>query len=196
MSPVDHVVIPLDAAHRAAVEQLVGAACVAASVASTPASCRHVTLASFERLTPTEAQAVVEAVAARTAPFLIHAHGYGLFAGEHSTDLNLHVPVIRSPALESLRADLQGALASAGAHMAHWVEAAEWSPHITLIDGRVTTDDLGRVVGQLLRRHHPSWRIPVGLLALATPRGTEQRWVSVPLNERRPGTSRGGGTGW
>lgn len=181
---MDHVVIPVDAAHGRAAAALVAADRRESAAHPTVPGPSHITLASFEPLPPPEIRAVVEEVAARTEPFVVHAHGYGLFIGDRSADVNLHVPVIRGPALEALRSDLHRSLAAAGAKVAPWLGPDEWSPHITLVERDSSDDGFVRLLGRLLQRHHPSWHIPVEALAVSTKRHGVRHWDAFAVGRR------------
>jgi 2'-5' RNA ligase len=164
---VDHLVIPLDASHAGAVGRL--AAEVASAAGLGPAwrpSAPHITVVAHVGL---EAAPVVEAVApviAAGEPFSVHAHGYGVFAGGEPSGLSLHVPVVRSGELDDLHRRLHDALRAAGAEIAGWCTPETWSPHITLADRELEPATLGAAVARLVRRPHPSWRIPVDRVAL------------------------------
>jgi 2'-5' RNA ligase len=178
---MDHVVVPLDASHANAAANLAAELGDPTTSATTSTSRWHVTLASFEGVSPATARSVVESVAARTEPFVAHAHGYGLFVGGRPDGLVLHVPVVRGPRLEALRVDLHRSLVDVGARIAPWLGPDNWSPHITLIDRVLADPDAARVVAFVLRRHHPSWQIPVGELAVSTDDTAGRRWDRVGM---------------
>jgi len=178
---MDHVVVPLDASHANAAAKLAAELGESTSSAVSPTGRWHLTLASFEGIPPAAVRSVVEDVAARTQPFVVHAHGYGLFVGGKPDGLVLHVPVVRGPRLEALRVDLHGSLVDVGARIAPWLGPDNWSPHITLIDRRPDDLDVANLVALVLRRHHPSWQIPVGELAVSTDDGAGRRWDRVAM---------------
>lgn len=164
---MDHLVIPLDDAHAEAASRLGQSAAEAAGLdegVERPAP--HITVLAYQGLSAAAAGDVVAEVAARTAPFLVHAHGYGFFAGDGPFELSLYVPVARNPPLAALHLDLCEALARAGAEVAGWSTPDAWLPHITLLDRCMEADVLARAVARLAERHHPSWRVAVDRVAL------------------------------
>jgi 2'-5' RNA ligase len=164
---VDHVVIPLDADHAAALDELAAGVAAAAGTPLLPGRSRpHITLLAHEGLPAEQAAAAVAPVVAATPPFPVHAHGYGLFTGDDPSDLSLHVPVVRDRQLDALHRALASALSDAGAEVAGWSASGWWSPHVTLLDRELDPAALGRAVAWLAQRHHPSWRIPVERVAL------------------------------
>jgi 2'-5' RNA ligase len=164
---MDHLVIPLDPDHIEALEELVERVAAAAGLDHDPNPPNpHVTLMAYTGASPAELSAAIEPVAASTAPFTIHAHGYGFFTGNEPSDLSLHVPVVRCDPLDALHRDLCSVLREAGAEIATWSERELWSPHLTLLDRQLDPGRLGLAASWLAQRHHPSWHIPVDRLAL------------------------------
>lgn len=163
---MDHVVVPLDRDHVAAVDHLAAEVADLVGLATLEPWEPHVTVVSFGGLDRPTACAAMEAAAARTTPFRLRAHGYGVFAGNGAAGLSLHVPVVRGPALNDLHAAVHAELAAAGAEMAGWTTPDLWSPHITLVDHELEPAVVGAAVAELARRHHPSWNVPVDRLQL------------------------------
>ena len=164
---MDHIVIPIGPDHRKAIDALVAGAGAAAGLASrTAAPDPHVSLFAYQGLSRAGAEAAIEASLRETEPFVIHAHGYGFFTGDHPADLALHVPVVRDRALDSLHDDVWARLRAAGAHVAPWSAPGLWTPHLTLLDRALDPVALGAAVAWLARRHHPSWSIPVDRVVL------------------------------
>ena len=188
---MDHLVIPLDSDHLHAWSELVGSVASAAGLTGQgPPSHPHVTLIAHSLAPPGAVLAAVEQVAAVTATFAIRAHGYGFFTGKEPHELSLHVPVVRSAALDALHGQLCAALRRAGAQVARWSEPELWSPHITLLDRDLAPATLGQAATWLAQRHHPSWRIPVDRLALTGGWSERDRLGDVI---RLEGKSPGGG---
>lgn len=159
--------IPLGRDHLQAVELLAAGAAAAAGVARVPGqSGGHVTVLAYQGLDRGAARRALEAAVGNTAPFAVHAHGYGFFTGDDPPDLSLHVPVVRTPVLEAFHDRVWRALARAGADVAKWCRPELWSPHITLLDRALDPSRLGAAAGWLARRHHPSWSISVDRVAL------------------------------
>ena len=119
---------------------------------------------------------------ARVDPFFVRAHGFGFFVTGPG-DASLHVPVVRDPVLDVLHASIASGLRGRGAKLADWTASDLWSPHITIFEGGLNPDALAVAVAALARRHHPSWRIPVGRVELVGSRdGPAERLASpVPL---------------
>jgi len=164
---MDHLVIPLDPDHVDALQELVERAAAAAELDPLPSPLNpHVTLMAYTGLSPADVSAAIEPVAASTAPFTIHAHGYGFFTGSEPSDISLHVPVVRCGPLDALHRHLCSALRDAGGEVATWSAREMWSPHITLLDRQLDAARLGRATARLAQRHHPSWHIPVDRVAL------------------------------
>lgn len=164
---MDHLVIPLDEPHarvlgELAGQLLAGAELDAAGLLPTP----HLTLLAFRGLDWAAAEAALAPLAAATAPFTVHAHGYGFFAAAEPAGLSLHVPVVRGARLDRLHRQACAALRCAGAEVAGWTDPEVWTPHLTVLDRGLDAERLGRAVAWLARRHHPSWRIPVDRLEL------------------------------
>jgi 2'-5' RNA ligase len=159
---MDHVVIPLDRDHVAARALLLEGLATAIGMESVPEQVDpHVTVVAYEGLDAESAVAALAGVAAGTEPFTMHSHGYGFFTDDDPIGLNLHVPVVREPALEALHQAVSVELAAAGADIAGWTTPWWWSPHITLVDRGLRPDSLAAGAEWLAGRHHPSWRIPV-----------------------------------
>ncbi|HEX5366197.1 MAG TPA: 2'-5' RNA ligase family protein [Acidimicrobiales bacterium] len=160
--------VPLDRSHVQAVDHLVDALVTAAGVpAAARSSEAHITVVAYAGLPGGPARRAVAPVAAATAPFTTHAHGYGLFTGTDPADLSLHVPVVRSGPLDALHRAACDALVAAGAEIAGWSAPGAWSPHITLVDRNLDPSQLGAAVAWLARRPHPSWCVTVDRVALA-----------------------------
>ena len=148
----------------------------------------HITLVAYDGISRVTAHHAVEAAVADASGFVVRsAHGYGFFCGPDGQDLSLHVPVVRSPALDVLHGAIHGALVSAGAEVAGWTDPCCWSPHITLVEAGLDPDSLGACSGWLARRHHPSWRIPVNrLLIVAGGSDGEEPASIIQLSGRAP----------
>ena len=171
---MDHLVVPLDPGHLHAIDELINGVAAAAGLATAPeASNPHLTLIAHSGLGRARVATAIAPVAAATAPFTVHAHGYGFFTGPEPSDLSLHVPVVRSGPLDALHGGLCAALREAGADIAGWSAPEVWSPHITLLDRRLNPARLGAAAAWLAQRHHPSWRIPID--RVATTGGWRQR---------------------
>ena len=164
---MDHVVIPLDRDHVAARALLLDGLSAAIGMEAVPEQVGpHVTLVAYDGLDAGAAVAALSDVAAASEPFTMHSHGYGFFTDDDPIGLNLHVPVVREPALEALHQAVSVALAGAGATIAGWTTPTWWTPHITLVDRGLQPDSLGAGAAWLAGRHHPSWRIPVDRLVV------------------------------
>jgi 2'-5' RNA ligase len=163
---VDHVVIPLDRDHVTAVAALTADAAESMGLAVPPRSQPHVTVVAYRGLDRAAALAAVSAAVAGLAPFVLRAHGFGVFARAGHSGLSLHVPVVRNHELDHLHARVHGALAAAGVEVAGWSEPALWSPHITLLDRELRAAEVGAGITRLAARHHPSWHVPVDRLQL------------------------------
>ena len=147
---MDHVVIPLDDDHERATTSTVAAMSAAVGATIHPAQRRvHITLVAYDGISRVTAHHAVEAAVADASGFVVHAHGYGFFCGPDGQDLSLHVPVVRSPALDVLHGAIHGALVSAGAEVAGSTDPCCWSPHITLVEAGLDPDSLGACSGWL-----------------------------------------------
>lgn len=164
---MDHLVLPLDHDHVRVVAEL-GAAIAAAAGLTSPfeTSPAHITLIAYEGSSTEAVTTAVGEVVAATAPFMVHAHGYGFFAGDAPSELSLHVTVAKSPALATLHRDLCVALGRAGAVVAGWSVPEVWLPHITLLDRQLGPASLGAAAAFLAARHHPSWHVPIDRVAV------------------------------
>lgn len=164
---MDHLVLPLDVSHVHVVDELIAGVAAAAGLTPPPeASDPHLTLIAHRGLDSASVASAIAAVAAATAPFTIHAHGYGFFTGPEPSDLSLHVPVVRSAPLEALHGGLCAAVRDAGADIAGWSAPEVWSPHITLLDRQLDPARLGAAAAWLAQRRHPSWRISIDRVAV------------------------------
>lgn len=159
---MDHIVIPIGPDHRKAIDTLVAGLAAAVGLEN-PAGGPdpHVSLFAYEGLARAAAEDAIEATLRETEPFVLHAHGYGFFTGDHPANLTLHVPVVRAGALEGLHARLWADLHGAGADVAPWSAPDLWTPHLTLLDRALDPVALGAAAAWLARRHHPSWSILV-----------------------------------
>jgi 2'-5' RNA ligase len=165
-----HVVAPLDPDHRQAALRLIDQVCAAAGVpeARWPVRQPHVTLVAFEGIAP---GAAVEALrdltgTGTTAPLVVRAHGYGLFAGGVPSQICLFVPVVRDQGIDRLQRRIGTRLEEAGAIIAGHSRPAVWTPHVTLFDRCLEPVRLSRVVEQLARRAHPSWNVRLDTIEL------------------------------
>lgn len=159
--------IPIGDDHRRAIDTLVAGAVAATGIehlAEAPEP--HVSLLAYEGVSRTAAAKAIEATLEATPPFVIHAHGYGFFTGDHPTNLTLHVPVVRAAALDRLHGELWAALRGVGAEVAPWSSPELWTPHLTLLDRALDPPALGAAAAWLARRHHPSWHILVDRVTL------------------------------
>lgn len=179
--------MPLDAAHASRLMELARAIGVAAGLPkASEVDHPHITLVAHTGLSPDDAQAAIGDVAATTRPFLLRAHGYGFFTGDEESEITLHVPVVRSRALDELHQRLDEALRRAGADVAGWTAPALWSPHITLLDRGLDPAALGAAVTWLAARHHSSWRLGADRIALTGGRTERHRAaVVMPLGGSR-----------
>jgi 2'-5' RNA ligase len=183
---MEHLVIPLTGDHQASVGALTELAAGRAALPQLDGRPRpHVTILAYSGLLRAHALTVVQRVVASVAPFTMHAHGYGLFVGDDPGELSLHVPVVRTAALERLHADLSTAIAQAGACVAGWTWPGEWSPHITLLDRGLDPDLLAAAVRRLAQHHHPSWRIRVDHIQLTGGRADRTEGDVLALGGRR-----------
>ena len=163
---MDHLVIPLDRNHTEPVDELAQGVAAAIGVTKVESVDPHITLIAHSGISAAAVRKAISPVVAATEPFAVHAHGYGFFTGDEPSDLSLHVPVARTPALSNLHRQLSAALRRAGADLAGWSASAFWSPHITLLDRCLAPESLGRAVEWLAQRHHPSWEVPVDRVTL------------------------------
>lgn len=164
---MDHIVIPLRTDHVMAVERLSADAARAAGLPrDSYRPTAHITLLAYTGLDRATVRKETDGLVATMHPFTVHAHGYGIFTGDHPSDLSLHVPIVRTVPLDSLHQRLWTVLRQAGAEMATWTDAEVWSPHITLLDRSLDPSRLGAAVAWLARRRHPSWRILVDRVSL------------------------------
>jgi 2'-5' RNA ligase len=163
---VEHVVVPLDPDHVAAVAALTADAAAAMGRGAPARSQPHVTLVAYTGPGRAAAREALADVAAEVAPFVLRAHGYGVFARTGHSGLSLHVPVVRNRQLDQLHARVVTALTTAGAEVAGWSQPELWSPHVTLLDRDLTATDVGAGIAALASRHHPSWHVPVDRLQL------------------------------
>jgi 2'-5' RNA ligase len=166
---MDHVVLPLDVTHQQALEALQSRARRWRTHSKgTP----HVTVATFTGLERSRAADELRRAVAHVEPFTLRAHGFGIFTGGdgHRT---LHVQVVRGPALEVLHAVVVRALEAAGGSVAEWTGPELWTPHITVLDEATVVDGGLGTIGDLVGRHHPSWRIPVDRLLVMGSAGSD-----------------------
>ena len=138
------------------------------------------TLVAYTGVERCAARAALAAAMADTAPFVVHAHGYGFFAGHDAGDLNVHVPVVRTDSLTDLHRAVLDAIRGAGALIAGSTEPEAWTPHITLISRALDPTRLGTGVTWLAAHHHPSWQIPVDRVVV-TGGWTERSATSEPI---------------
>lgn len=163
---MDHVVVPLDRDHVVAVAALAAEAAAAMGHPAQEGSEPHVTVVAFTGVARPEALAAVTAAVAELPPFVLRAHGFGVFARTGHSGLSLFVPVVRNGPLDALHAQVHGALLAAGAEVAGWTQPESWSPHITLLDRDLDATEVGAGITSLAARHHPSWHIPVDRLQM------------------------------
>jgi len=190
---MDHLVIPLDGDHIHALAALTHGIVTGCGLAMTAdRTDPHVTLVAYTGLSPEVAHSSIDAVAARTAPFVLHAHGYGFFTGDEPTELSLHVQVVRTRALDTLHRGLRAALHRAGADIAGWSEPDLWSPHITLLDRGLDPVSLGTAARWLAHRRHPSWRMPVDRVVVVGGRRDRSRPRAVVRFGARAASARAG----
>jgi 2'-5' RNA ligase len=156
---VDHIVIPLDGDHVGALRHL------RRRVGAPPGDEGHVTVVSFEGVDRGVALDTLRRATTAVAPFAVRAHGYGLFVGD-AGELSLHVPVVRNDALNTLHRAVVSSLRDAGASIAGWTEPPVWSPHVTIVSGSLTAEELAVAVHALAEHAHPSWHLPVRHLEL------------------------------
>jgi 2'-5' RNA ligase len=166
MGGVDHVVVPLDRDHVEAVGALTAEAAAAMGVVLPDRSEPHVTVVAFGGVPRADALDAVRTAAADIAPFVLRAHGFGVFARTGHSGLSLHVPVIRNRSLDALHVCVYDALVAAGAEVAGWSQPELWSPHITLLDRDLEAAQVGAGIACLSSHHHPSWHVPVERLQL------------------------------
>jgi 2'-5' RNA ligase len=170
---MDHVIAALDADHADAVTRLAVDLADALAIAPDAVACRapHLTLASYTGLEPDRAAAALGPVAAAAGPFVVRAHGYGVFTGDADTDLSLHVSVVRTRVLDELHAGVCASLGAAGACLSGITHPRVWSPHVTLLDRRLTPRLLGQAVEMLAHRPHRTWSLGITSVTVGVRRG-------------------------
>ena len=110
-------------------------------------------------------------LAARLAPFRVRTAGLGIFC---STRPVLHLPVVRSPELDRLHAEVWRALGQPPTgEVARYYEPAMWVPHVTLAQGDIDADKLAEIVRALAARSF-HWEMEVNNLSLIYDIGSEQ----------------------
>lgn len=113
----------------------------------------------------------LRALASRTRPFRVRTAGLGIFTVANPI---LYIPVIRSPRLSELHAELwHNAKQRTPGAVAHYYQPEEWVPHITLAQGDIDQDKLADIVRVLSRRNF-HWEFTVSNLALIYDTGREQ----------------------
>lgn len=179
---MDHVVAPLDLDHARVVAQLAHDLADELGIDVDRAAPRlpHITLVSYRGLDPVTTAAVLTPAVGALAPFIVRAHGYGVFAGDADSDLSLHVMVVRTRALDELHRRVHRALRDAGARMAGTTDPSAWTPHITLLDRGLTPRLLAGAVEILTCRPHRSWSVPVSSVAVAR-RGLRRDIETAPV---------------
>lgn len=177
---MDHVVIPLDSIHVKLVDALAEGLAAAAGACRAQGGTPHVTLVAYTGVERGAAKAAIAAATADTAPFVVHAHGYGFFLGHDAGDFNVHVPVVRTDSLTDLHRAVLDAIRGAGAQIAASTEPEAWTPHITLLSRALDPTRLGTGVTWLATHHHPSWQIPVDRVVV-TGGWTERSATSEPI---------------
>jgi 2'-5' RNA ligase len=163
---VDHLLLPLDPPHARAVDLLADA--VAAAVGFDPGHrpSPHITLLAFDGVPRDRAEELVRPILARTEPFEVHAHGYGLFTGTRPKDLSIHVPVARCTALDDLHRRAYTALHDAGARIEGAGLPVTWLPHVTVVDHGLDACSLALALAWLAGRGHPRWHVPIDRVVL------------------------------
>lgn len=129
-----------------------------------PGAVPHITFHLGAHDVAADAATVVEAVAARTAPFTIVTSGLGVFGGPVPV---IHLAVARSAPVASLAADLDASLAAAGFPTTDpYFHQDRWMPHITIAHRNLAGIQLGPVlhwlVGQPL-----AGEVPLSSLSIA-----------------------------
>lgn len=178
---MDHVVIPLGPDHAGAARAVISdlSATVTASrtedLATGPVphapqgADPHVTVVAFGGLSYGDAVKAVTAAAQDLAPFVVRAHGWGLFTGEKETQLCLFVPVVRTRELDELHRRVYEALERAGATISGQTARETWTPHIALLDRDLDAPGLARIATHVAYQPHPSWNVPVEELGVTGP---------------------------
>jgi 2'-5' RNA ligase len=114
---------------------------------------------------------VLRELAARTRPFRVRTAGLGVFTVASPI---LYIPVIRSPALSALHAEVwRGISQTVPGAVAHYYSPEEWVPHITLAHGDIDPDKLAAIVRVLSQRNF-HWELTVNNLAVIYDTGKEQ----------------------
>jgi 2'-5' RNA ligase len=147
-----------------------------------PGAIPHVTfhLSSYD--VEPGATAVVERVAAETAPFTLYSSGPGLFGGPSPI---LFANVARAPAAASLAARLDAELTAAGYPGTDTYYTPErWIPHITLAQQNLASADLGALLAWLARQPL-AWELPIASLSIARETPTSAEILATfPLPQR------------
>jgi 2'-5' RNA ligase len=114
---------------------------------------------SYDRI---RLDAMLEQLAAETAPFAVRTSGLGLFTG---TVPVLYVPVVCSPALVTLHRRMYAALETVARGSMAYYHAENWQPHITLAHHDIDHDLLPQVI-RLLSERDFAWEIMVDNLSV------------------------------
>lgn len=121
-----------------------------------------------------DADAVSEALqrlAAQVAPFKVRTAGLGVFTAATPV---LHVPIVRSPELDELHAEVwRGLGQEPTGDVARYYETRMWLPHVTLAQGDIGCERLAEIVRVLAARNF-HWEMEVNNISLIYDVGTEQ----------------------
>lgn len=141
----------------------------------------HISFQGAQEYDIAHTDALLRAVAMRTAPFTVYADGLGIFTGPQPV---LYIAVQRSEMLNTVHDDLWRALAPSAHELNPYYTPERWAPHVTLAQWDIPPATLGRVVARFGGRPL-EWRIPLVALGLVIGTG-EGTAASYRLHARYP----------
>ena len=140
-----------------------------ASTFSTPFP--HFTYQVSEEYDVSAVESALKGLAARARPFTVRTGGLGVFTSSRPV---LYVPIVRSPELNELHAEVWQTLKqNPTGEAAHYYESEMWLPHITLAQGEIDCKSLAEMIGALSTRNF-HWEMEVNNLSLIYDVGAEQ----------------------
>lgn len=98
---------------------------------------------------------------AEVSPFTVRTSGLGIFTGAQPV---FYISVCRSEELSALHQAIWDNLSGASRSLDLYFQPEQWEPHITLAQGDLSPDLLGRIIAALSGRNF-SWEIAVDQLS-------------------------------
>lgn len=125
---------------------------------------------------------IAEDLATKLRPVRVLADGIAVFPGERPI---VYIPAVRTPELSRFQlAVWSAASVAASGGLDDYLHPSKWIPHVTLAQGDVTRENVGRIV-ELLNDQPLEWELSLDNLSVIRGKGPDRPQELVSTNALR-----------